>query len=193
MTAPLIVVSGPSGSGKSTVIAEVLRRSRRPLRLAVSATTRKPRLREKEGVDYHFVSREEFQKLRDAGEFLESAEVHGNWYGTLRQEVEKYRPNGVGVILDIDVQGARAVRQQYPDCTTIFLCTSSWEAYEQRLRQRGTEDEASIQRRLATARVELGQKEEFDFVVLNDDLGDAISWVGGIIAWGIRKGGSSAR
>jgi guanylate kinase len=193
MTGPLIVVSGPSGSGKSTLIGHVVRHSGLPLRLAVSATTRSPRPREKDGVDYHFWSREEFRKHLEGGEFLEWAEVHGNWYGTLRCEVEEDRARGVGVLLDIDVQGARAVQRQYPECVTIFLCTSSWETYEQRLRRRGTEDEAAIARRLETARSELQHREEFDYVVINDDLETAVSAVVALIARAFEEGGSCAR
>ncbi len=130
--APLIILSGPSGSGKSTIIARLLRESGLPLRLSVSATTRPPRDYEREGVHYWFWTREQFHKQSQAGAFLESAEVHGQWYGTLRSEVDDFRTRGVGVLLDIDVQGAAQVRARYPNCLSIFIRTSSWEAYEQR-------------------------------------------------------------
>jgi guanylate kinase len=187
---PLIIVSGPSGSGKSTVIGRVLADRGLPLHLSVSATTRGKRRGEVDGVHYHFWTREEFEAQLAAGAFLEFAEVHGNLYGTLRSEVDAYRAAGLGVILDIDVQGAAAVRQLYPESVSIFLCTACWEAYEKRLRQRGTEDEAAIARRLATARRELKHKGEFDHVVLNDDLDAAVAQVRGLVAGAFAKGQS---
>src|SRR5262245_47025209 len=122
--APLIILSGPSGCGKSTVIARVLAQPAFPLRLSVSATTRSPRPGERDGVAYHFWTRERCQQEVRAGAFAEWAEVHANYYGTLRQEIDPYREQGIGVILDIDVQGAAQVRQQYPDQVSIFLRAS---------------------------------------------------------------------
>jgi guanylate kinase len=179
---PLIIVSGPAGSGKSTVIRRLLAEQGMPLHLSVSATTRAPRPKEVEGVDYHFWTREQFEAEVAAGAFLEFAEVHGNLYGTLRSEVDSYRKQGIGVILDVDVQGAAAVRRLIPESLSIFLCTSCWETYEQRLRRRGTEDEAAIARRLATARRELERKSEFDHVVLNDNLDAAVAQVRSLVA-----------
>jgi guanylate kinase len=173
--APLIIVSGPSGSGKSTVIRQLLAEGGLPLRLSVSATTREPRPGERDGVDYHFWTRERFQEQARAGAFLEWAEVHGQSYGTLRAEVDPYRARGTGVILDIDVQGAEQVRRQYPDCCSVFLRAPSWPEYERRLRSRGTEDEASIARRLETARRELERVGEYDRVIVNDDLATAVA------------------
>jgi guanylate kinase len=184
----LIVIAGPSGSGKSTLIRRLLADKSLPLHLSVSATTRPPRNKEVDGVDYHFWTREQFEEQEAAGAFLEFAEVHGNRYGTLRSEVDQYRARGMGVVLDIDVQGAETVRQLYPESLSIFLCTSSWETYEQRLRRRGTEDEATIARRLATARRELQRKGEFDHVVLNDDLEAAVARVRGLIAGALERG-----
>jgi guanylate kinase len=172
---PLIILSGPSGSGKSTLIEALLERTDLPLRLAVSATTRRPRPVEIDGTHYHFWTPKQFQAEIDAGAFLEWAEVHGNRYGTLLREVEDYRQKGVGVLLDIDVQGAAQVRRRCPDAVAVFLRTSSWETYEQRLRQRGTEDEAAIERRLATARRELDHAGEYDIVIINDNLDTAAS------------------
>lgn len=167
--APLIIVSGPSGSGKSTLIARVLKDSGFPLRLSVSATTRKPRPGERDGVHYWFWTRQQFQDRLQAGEFLEWAEVHSQCYGTLRREVDEYRQRGIGVLLDIDVQGAEQIRSRYPDCLTIFIQAPSWEAYGARLRKRGTESEEKIAQRLATAKRELERVGEFDCVVVNDD------------------------
>jgi guanylate kinase len=171
---PLIILSGPSGSGKSTVIRRLLDTGDLPLHLSVSATTRPPRPHEREGKDYFFWTRERFQEEVRAGAFLEHAEVHGNGYGTLRAQVEPYRERGNGVILDIDVQGATQVRRLCPDSVLVFLRASSWEVYEQRLRARGTEDETTIQRRLAAARLELAHVGEYDLQIVNDDLDSAV-------------------
>jgi guanylate kinase len=167
---PLIIVSGPSGSGKSTVIARVLADSDLSLRLSVSATTRAPRPGERDGVQYYFWSRERFEKELAEDAFLEWAQVHGSYYGTLWREVEPYRRQGKLVILDIDVQGAAQVRQRCAEVVTVFLRSPSLEIDERRLRERGTEDEAAIQRRLAAARRELESAGEYDYQIVNDDL-----------------------
>jgi guanylate kinase len=181
ITGPLIILSGPSGSGKSTVIGRLLRECPRPLHLSVSATTRRKRDGEQDGEEYHFWAHEEFRRHREAGDFLEWAEVHGQWYGTLRTEVADYRSRGVGVVLDIDVQGAARVRQVYPEAVSIFLRTPTWEEYERRLRQRRTEDEAAIATRLATARQELQRVGEFEHVVVNGDLDGAVARVRALV------------
>jgi guanylate kinase len=173
--APLIIVSGPSGVGKSTVIGRLLAGEHPPLWVSVSATTRPPRPGEVDGGHYHFWTRERFQQELRAGAFLEHAEVFGNYYGTLRREVEPYRDNGVGVLLDIDVQGAAQVRRQCPEAVSVFLRAPSLEVYEQRLRQRGTEGEAALRRRLAGARRELEHAPEYDYQVINDDLEAAVA------------------
>jgi guanylate kinase len=172
---PLIILSGPSGAGKSTVIRRLIDEGGVPLRLSVSATTRPPRAGEREGVDYHFLTREKFEEFKAQGAFLEWARVHDHCYGTLRWEVDGPRDQGVGVILDIDVQGAEQVRQQCPDAVSVFLTTSSPEVYAERLRRRGTETEASISCRLANARREEERKNEYDHVVVNDDLEQAVA------------------
>lgn len=189
--APLIILAGPSGSGKSTIIARLLEERDLPLRLSVSATTRPPRSYEQNGVHYFFWTREQFDKQRQAGAFLEWATVHGQWYGTLRSEVEEHRARGIGVVLDIDVQGAAQVRAQYPDCLSIFIRTSSWEEYEQRLRKRG-ENPDSIARRLATARRELDRIHEFDHVIINENLDLAVAQVRGLIEQAFQKPKGSA-
>jgi guanylate kinase len=172
---PLVILSGPSGAGKSTVIRRLLERGDLPLHLSVSATTRSKRGTEQDGKDYHFWTRERFDAELAAGGFLEWAEVWGKCYGTLRSEVEPYRERGVGVILDIDVQGAAQVRQKCPDAVSVFLRTSSMDEYERRLRERQTEDEPAIQRRLAGARAELAQAGKYDQQVINDDLEVAVA------------------
>ena len=167
---PLIIVSGPSGSGKSTLIRRAQAEFGPRLRHSVSATTRDPRAGEEDGVHYHFWTRDRFEQGIAAGEFLEWATVFGNhYYGTLRSEVERYRAEGVGVILDIDVQGAEQLRITCPDGYFVFLETPPGE-YERRLRARGTDPEEAIQRRLETARQELARAGEFDRRILNDDV-----------------------
>jgi guanylate kinase len=177
----LFIISGPSGSGKSTVISRLLQNSNLRLHLSVSVTTRPPREGERDGVHYYFWPSERFEKERAAGRFLEWAQVHGHSYGTLKDEVEPYRAQGVGVILDIDVQGRQQVCRQVPEAVSIFLRTSRPDIYEERLRKRGTESEESIQRRLQTAQVELAKAKSYDFQVCNDDLERAVAELGTIV------------
>lgn len=179
--APLIIVSGPSGCGKSTVIRRLLEEGAWPLRLSVSATTRKPRVGEQDGVHYHFWSVPEFVKEKDQGAFLEWAQVHGNYYGTPEREVIGYREQGYGVLLDIDVQGAAQVRKRCPEAVSIFIRTSRFETLEERLRQRHTEPEEAIQRRLRNARAELARAGEYNHQVINDDLDTALASMRGIL------------
>ena len=175
---PLIIVSGPSGSGKSTLIAQVVARLAPRLRHAISATTRAPRPGEEDGVHYHFWTRERFERGIAAGEFLEYATVFGcHYYGTPRLEVDPHRAAGVGVMLDIDVQGADQIKHNCPAAVLIFLMTPDGE-YARRLRVRGKDGEEDIARRLAEARVELERAGEFDVRLLNDDLGRAADELG---------------
>ncbi len=169
----IVVLSGPSGSGKSTIVRELLRQSPVKLTLSVSATTRPPRQGEVNGREYHFLSPEEFRQRRERGDFLEYAEVHstGNWYGTLKSEVDRARQEGAWALLEIDIQGAKRVLEQYPNAISIFLTTSD---FEQRLRGRGTESEDIIQQRLATAQRELESAGMYRHQVLNDDLQTAV-------------------
>ncbi len=179
---PLIILSGPSGSGKSTVIRRLLAAGDLPLRLSVSATTRPPRPGERDGEHYWFWPRAQFEKERDAGGFLEWAEVYGNYYGTLRREVEPVRAQGRGVLLDIDTKGWEQVKRLCPEAVSIFLRTSSLETYEKRLRERGTESEEALQRRLAGARAELARAPEYDYQVINDDLDSAVAQLRTVVA-----------
>lgn len=173
----LLVLSGPAGSGKTTIVHRLLAEAPVPLALSISATTRPPRAGEVHGDHYYFLSDEEFQRRREAGEFLECAEVHksGYWYGTLKSEVDRIRQEGKWVFLEIDVVGAQNVMQLYPQAVSIFLQTPSPEVYEQRLRSRGTESEEQIQRRLRTAREELEYAVSYRYRVVNDNLDKAVS------------------
>jgi guanylate kinase len=181
MKGPLIILSGPSGCGKSTVTARLLARGDLPLRQSVSVTTRDKRPGERDGVHYHFWTRERFEAERDAGGFLEWASVFGNHYGTPRSEVEPYRERGVGVILVIDVQGAAQVRARCPDAVTVFLRASDEAEYERRLRLRRQDDEATIRRRLAISHEELARAGEYQYQVINDDLDAAVEQLHGIV------------
>lgn len=172
----VVVISGPSGSGKTTVVSRLLAESPVPLVKSVSATTRPPRSGEVDGRDYRFLTPEEFAARRERGEFLEYAEVHGRdcWYGTLKSEIERARAAGAWILLEIDVQGAMNVINEYPDAITIFLTTPSEGTYEERLRARGTESEETIRRRLQTARDELKLAPRYRYRVENDDLDLAV-------------------
>jgi guanylate kinase len=182
MPGPLIILSGPSGSGKSTLIDHLLAESAWPLRLSVSVTTRQRRPAEIDGVHYHFWSRERFLRERDAGGFLEWAEVHGNYYGTLAQEVTPHRALGYGVLLDIDTKGWEQVKRLCPDAVSIFIKASSPEEYERRLRARHTETEEQMQRRLRAAASELARAPEYEYQVINDDLRSAMAELRSIVS-----------
>ena len=180
---PLVIVSGPSASGKSTVVQRLLEQNSLPLRRAVTATTRQKREGERDGVDYHFWTLERFQEEIARGGMLEHACVFGrDWYGTPLTEVTPHRERGVGVILIIDVQGAAQVRARCPGVVSIFIRTGTLEVLERRLRERETENEESIGRRLRTAREELARAGEYDYVVVNDDLDTAVAEVRQILA-----------
>ncbi|QDU22412.1 guanylate kinase [Urbifossiella limnaea] len=170
-TAPLIVLSGPSGVGKTTLVDGLIGRNVLPLRRAITATTRKRRPGELDGVSYHYWTHDQFREAIARGEMLEWAEVHGvDFYGTPRAEVDPYRAAGVGVILVIDVQGAGQVRLLYPgDHLSLFVMPPAFDVLRHRLDGRG-EPEASIHRRLETARGELARADEFDKRLENADL-----------------------
>lgn len=169
--APLVVVSGPSGVGKSTVVARALARDPR-IWLSVSATTRQPRAGEQDGREYFFVTDAEFDRLIETDGLLEWAAFAGHRYGTPRAPVEDRRAHGTPVLLEIEVQGARQVRQQVPGALLVFLEPPSWEVLAARLTGRGTESPEAVERRLSAARAELAAAGEFDAVLVNADVED---------------------
>ena len=183
---PVIVITGPSGVGKGTLIRALLERHPE-LRLAVSATTRPPRPGERDGVDYHFLSPAEFDRRVAAGEFVEHATYAGNRYGTLRSELERGAREGGGVVLEIEVQGARQVRDALPDAIEIFIAPPSPEALRARLAARATDDEAVVERRLRVAEEELRAREEFRHVLVNDRLDEAVEELDAIVSAELAK------
>lgn len=172
----LIVVSGPSGVGKTKVLDRLFECADLPLAASVSATTRPPRPGEQDGVDYHFLTREEFQRRRRQGQFLECFQVFdsGHWYGTLHSAVTAGLEAGKWLVLEIDVQGAKSVVRQYPDAVTIFIQPPSLEELENRLRGRGTESGQSLEERLQRAKQELRMAPHYRHQVTNDDLDQAV-------------------
>lgn len=176
----LLVISAPSGTGKTTLVGKICE-SNPNVRVSISCTTRKRRNVEEDGVDYFFMDREEFGAMRDADEFLEHAEVFGNFYGTSRRQVEGLRNAGHDVILEIDWQGAQQVRTNQPDCCTIFVLPPSIEELENRLRGRKTDTEDVVQRRLSEAVDDISHWPEFDHVVINADLDRAAGTLSSIM------------
>ena len=170
----LFVFAAPSGAGKTTLVHAVV--TKRPeLRFSISYTTRKPRRNEADGVDYLFVTEEEFMRLREQGEMLEYAKVFDNYYATSRSQVEKHLADSRNVILEIDWQGAQQVRESMPECITIFILPPSVAELERRLRDRRTDSAEVIERRLRDALSDMSHWTEFDHVIINDDLNRAIA------------------
>lgn len=176
----LFVVSAPSGTGKTTV-AEQLVKIVPTLELSRSYTSRAPRANERDGVDYHFITREAFESRIAHGDFLEHADVFGNLYGTGKAETEARLASGRDLMLVIDVQGARQVRRKMPGTVGIFVLPPSFQVLEHRLRGRSQDAESAIQRRLATARSEVSAVAEYDYVVINDELDRAVAELRGIV------------
>ena len=172
----LLIFSGPSGAGKTTVLRQVMQSTKQPLKMSVSATTRPPRPGEQDGVDYQFLSDEEFQSRREAGDFLECFEVFGRgyWYGTLRATVSASLEAGEWVVLEIDVQGRAKVVEHYPQAITFFVRPESLEVLEQRLRDRGTENEDTIRRRLEVAQHEWPFAQEYTYEIINHSIDQAV-------------------
>lgn len=173
MAGTLIIITAPSGAGKTTLVGGLLTRDSQ-VRLSVSYTTRAPRDGEENGRHYHFVDIDTFRSLRDRGEFLEWAEVHGNYYGTSKAWIREQIEADSDILLEIDWQGAQQVRKSFPEAVGVFVLPPSFEVLEQRLRGRGTDSDDVISRRLLGARGEMRHVGEFDYVILNDVLEDAI-------------------
>ena len=176
----LFAVAAPSGTGKSSLVKALLELDSH-LVLSISHTTRKPRGQEQQGREYHFVDEPEFRRMISAGDFVEWAEVHGNLYGTARAEIEAARAEGKDVLLDLDVQGAAQVRERIKDAVTVFILPPSYQALEQRLRGRGQDDEATIERRLAAAASEIGLYKDYQYALVNDDVDACVEGVKSII------------
>lgn len=167
----LLIISSPSGAGKTTLTSR-LRQMIPGLKFSVSHTTRKPRQGEADGREYHFTSKETFERLVQLDEFLEWAEVHGNLYGTSKKEVDNAK-QARGLIFDIDHQGARQIKSVRPEAVAIFILPPSMASLEQRLRGRASEDEETVQRRFRVAKTEIEHYGEFDYLLVNDDLEEA--------------------
>jgi guanylate kinase len=176
----LFIVSAPSGAGKTTLVERLADETAR-LRMSRSYTSRPAREGEIDGVDYNFVSRAAFEQMVSRGEFLEWAEVFGNLYGTCAADTDRLLASGCDVVLVIDVQGARKIRQRGIESTTVFVMPPSFEVLEQRLRGRSQDPEEAIQRRLQVAREEVASFTEYDFVVINDELAAAVDRLRGIV------------
>ncbi|MBI4844240.1 MAG: guanylate kinase [Nitrospirae bacterium] len=176
----IFIVSAPSGAGKTTLCRETIKKLPRLVH-SVSYTTRPPRRGEKNGIDYFFVTKERFNRMRERGEFAEWAMVHGNLYGTSIRKLEELKSKGYDIILDIDVQGADQMRRVYKDAFLIFILPPSGIALKKRLRNRKSDSKAEISRRIEKARDEMSRYGDYDFIIINDNLHDALKELESII------------
>ena len=181
MRGTLFIVAAPSGAGKSSIVNACLARDANVC-LSISYTSRQPRPGERHAEHYHFVGKDEFQRMIEAGDFFEHALVHGDWKGTARQSVEPQLASGRDVLLEIDWQGARQVRMQVPDAVGVFILPPSRKALDERMRKRGQDSEAVMARRLAAAREEMSHYDEFDYVIVNEDFDTAVGEMCAIFA-----------
>ena len=176
----LFVISAPSGTGKTTILKKIMDEVER-LTFSVSHTTRQPRKGERDGVDYHFVDKPVFTRMREKGDFLEWAEVHGNYYGTSAGQVDKQLARGYDEVLDIDVQGARQVREIAVDAVTVFIAPPSWEEQKKRLSARGTDSAETIELRLANGRREMEDAHLYQYLIINKTVAEAADILRAII------------
>ena len=170
----LIIVSGPSGAGKSALASVVISRLK-DLHFSVSYTTRAPRGNERDGVEYHFVGKAEFEGLIQGDDFLEWAEVYGNYYGTARKFIDDTLHGGKDVLLDVDVQGAHTIRRKRPDAISIFIMPPSYQVLRRRLENRKLDKEYVIEQRLKIARREIVQYKDYDYLIVNDDFDESVA------------------
>lgn len=177
----LFVISAPSGTGKTTIVEELVRRHPDDLARAITCTTRKPRQKERDGVDYRFFSKEEFDRRKGRGEFLESATIYGNEYGTLKETIEGHHGEGKHVFLVIDVKGSLELIQKGVSAIFLFILPPSDRELEERIRGRKTETEEMIHKRLERARFEMEKKSFYDYILVNDDFDQACDVVQGIV------------
>jgi guanylate kinase len=177
----LIVISAPSGTGKTSVIKEILKRNSDKLIFSVSATTRKKRANEIDGVDYYFLSVDEFKKKIENDEFIEWEQIYGDYYGTPKSEIERAIREGKNILFELDVNGSLKLKKMYPDAVLIFIVPPSIEELENRLRKRNTETPESFQKRIDRAKMELELSKHFDYEVKNYDLPTAIEEVNDIV------------
>ncbi len=176
----LFILSAPSGAGKSTLCKAVLKQYNDIL-YSISHTTRKPRQDEQDGVDYYFIPEDDFLEKINHGKWAEWAEVHGNYYGTSADFIDKQKSSGRDILLDIDVQGARQILERYPDSITIFIMPPSLDALKQRMQSRGMDSEDIIDGRMANAEKEMTQKNQYRHVIVNDTLADAVAEILAVI------------
>ena len=169
----LFIISAPSGAGKTTLVKAVLQQFRDML-YSISYTTRNPRAEERDGIDYHFISKQDFKKGIHKGRWAEWAEVYGNYYGTSAEFIEKSLSSGCDILLDIDVQGTLQILKHYPDSVTIFILPPSMNALRKRLEMRGSDSQAVIEKRLLNAKKEMTQKKMYRHIIVNDVLSEAI-------------------
>ncbi len=176
----VIVVSAPSGGGKGTILKELFKRNSN-IKFSVSATTRNPRPGEIDGENYYFIDKNHFEELISEGKMLEHAEYCGNYYGTPKEPIEKAVKDGFDIVLEIEVQGGAQIKKKIPDCVSVFITPPSMEILEKRLRNRGTETDEVIKNRLNTALVEIPHAEDYDYIVVNDELEKAVDELESII------------
>ena len=177
----LVVISGPSGAGKGTLCKVLLERNKE-LKLSVSCTTRSPRAAEREGINYFFITKDKFDEMKEKDEFLEYAEVYGNYYGTPMSYVNKVLEEGKDVILEIDIQGALKVKNKYPDGVFIFIMPPTMDELKNRIKKRGSETEESLLRRFRSAFEELNYLSSYNYVVINDEINPAVNKLENIIS-----------
>jgi guanylate kinase len=193
MSGNLFVISAPSGAGKTSLVHALLNISPQ-IDLSVSYTTRNPRPGEQNGKDYHFVSREVFSAMAERGEFLESAEVYGNLYGTSQTWISRENAKGRDILLEIDWQGAAQVRRLFHECISIFILPPSMGALEQRLKARGKDNDAVIAKRMAAVREDVSHVAEFNYVIINDNLNEALRELNAVVlSAGLRCAGQLSR